>query len=435
MRILIYSYNYYPEPIGIAPLMTELAEGLVRRGHEVRVVTAMPWYPERRIYPKYQRKLYMTEKINGVAVQRNYLRVRPHPKLLDRVLLDASFVMISLVHALRGDRPDVILLTSPPLPVSVPAALLGWLHRCPVVLNLQDVLPEAAIRTGVLKNKWLIRVFQGLEKFAYQTATKISVISEGFRDNLLRKGVPKHKITVMPNWVDINFITCFEQNRTTNHFRTAYQLEDKFVVLYSGNIGLTQGLETVVKTAIRLRDFADIAFVIVGEEDALKKLQKSCQEHNANNVLLLPFQPREELPEMLAAADVSLVVQKENMSSFNMPSKIQVLLASGRAIIASIPNDSTAASAVLQSGGGILVPPEDPEALKEAILDLYWHPEKAKLLGKKGRKCAEEKYAYELALDRYEQLFVGLHLRTELRSQEPEEVGSQNVSKLNSKNQ
>ncbi|MBD0361830.1 MAG: glycosyltransferase family 4 protein, partial [Coleofasciculus sp. C3-bin4] len=205
MRILIYSYNYAPEPIGIAPLITELAEGLVKRGHEVRVVTGMPNYPERQIYEGYRGKLYLTEKMNGVAVQRSYVWIRPQPSLIDRLLLEVTFVLTSFVHALKGKRPDVILLTAPPLPVSVPAALLGWIHRTPVVLNLQDILPEAAVHVDLLKNPKLIRIFEVLEKFAYRTATKITVIADGFVDNLLNKGVPKDKIEQIPNWVDVNF--------------------------------------------------------------------------------------------------------------------------------------------------------------------------------------------------------------------------------------
>jgi len=114
MRILIYSYNYHPEPIGIAPLMTELAEGLVQRGHEVRVVTGMPNYPQRRIYDEYQGKLYVTEEKNGVTIQRSFVWVKPKPGLLDRILLDGSFVLTSFLQAMRGWRPDVILLTVPP---------------------------------------------------------------------------------------------------------------------------------------------------------------------------------------------------------------------------------------------------------------------------------------------------------------------------------
>ncbi|MBD2005574.1 MULTISPECIES: glycosyltransferase family 4 protein [Cyanophyceae] len=409
MRILIYSYNYHPEPIGIAPLMTELAEGLVQQGHEVRVVTAMPNYPQRRIYDEYKGKLYMTEKKKGVAVQRNYVWIRPNPGLLDRIMLDASFVLISLVHALKGLRPDVILLTVPPLPVAVPAAMLGWLHRCPVILNLQDILPEAAVHTGLLTNKRMIRIFEGLEKFAYWSATKISVISDGFVDNLVGKGVQENKIVLIPNWVDINFIQPLPKEDSP--FRKAHQLNGKFVVLYSGNIGRTQPLTALIDAAARLKHIPEIAVVIVGEEKALQDLELYRQNIDATNVLLLPFQPRKELPQMLAAADIGMVMQKENVISFNMPSKIQLLLASGRPIIASVPSTGTAAKAVQQSKGGIVVPPEDSEALAAAILDLYKNPDKAEALGKQGREYAIENYAFNTALDRYEKLFgeVSLH--------------------------
>ncbi len=415
MRILIYSYNYHPEPIGIAPLMTELAEGLVKRGHQVRVVTAMPNYPERKIYEGYKGKFFITEYKNGVQIQRSYVWIRPQPNLLDRVLLDASFVVTSFLPALSGWRPDVILTTSPSLPVCVPTTLLGWLHNCPVVLNLQDILPEAAIHVGLLKNKLLIKVFAALEKFAYRNATKISVIADGFVDNLLDKNVKADKIVQIPNWVDVNFIRPLSTENNT--FRTTHNLDGKFVILYSGNIALTQGLETVVKAASMLRHIPDIAFVIVGEAKGLQRLQQECQNSGADNVLLLPFQPRERLPEMLAAADVGLVVQKKNVVSFNMPSKIQVLLASGRALVASVPENGTAARAVKQSGGGIIVPPEDPDALAKAILDLYEHPEKTKTFGYNSRQYANEQYAFEQALNHYESLFYNLTTNNQVMQQ------------------
>ena len=409
MRILIYSYNYFPEPIGIAPLVTELAEGLVKRGHQVRVVTGMPNYPQRRIYKEYQGKLYLTELTNGVAIQRSYVWVRPQPSLLDRLLLEVSFVLTSFVHALKGKRPDVIFITVPPLPVCVPAALLGWIHRTPVVLNLQDILPDAAVHMGLLKNPKLIRLFEALEMFAYRTAAKMSVIADDFVAHLLWKGVPLHKIVQIPNWVDVNFIRPLP--REHNKFRTAHQLTDKFVALYSGNIALTQGLETVIEAAARLSNIPDIAIVIVGEEAALERLHQYCELCGAMNVILLPLQPREELPEMLAAADVGLVIQKHNVISFNMPSKIQVLLASGRALIASVPATGTAARAVKQSGGGVIIPPEDPDALAVAILDLYRHPDKVKVLGEKSRQYALANYTLEQALDQYEQLFAAVQKR------------------------
>lgn len=406
MRVLIYSYNYYPEPIGIAPLMTELAEGLVRLGHEVRVVTGMPNYPQRQIYEGYRDKFYCTETRNGVLIQRSFIWVKPKPSLLDRLLLDGSFVVSSFFQALRGWRPDVILLTVPPLPVCLPAALLGMVYNCPIVLNVQDILPEAAVHVGLLRNKTMIRVLEGLEKFSYRTAHTISVIADGFVDNLVNKGVPAQKITCIPNWVDTQFIRPLDKEE--NAFRKAHGLDGKFVIMYSGNIALTQGLETVVEAAVRLQQHPDIAFVIVGEPKAIAKLQEYCNTCGVTNVHLLPFQPRAKLPEMLAAADVGLIVQKHNVVSFNMPSKTQVLLASGRAIVASVPSTGSAAKAIEKSRGGIVVAPENPEALAASVLELYQNPELAERLGYQGRQFAIDRYSFEQALSHYESLFYSV---------------------------
>lgn len=404
MNILIYSYNYHPEPIGIAPLMTELAEGLVKRGHKVRVITGMPNYPERQIYDGYRGKWYVTEEKNGVTIQRSYLRIKSKPNLVDRLLLELSFVFTSIPQALNGWRPDVILLTVPPLMVTLPATLLGYLYNCPVVLNVQDILPEAAVRVGLIKNKLMIRALETLEKFAYKAAHSISVIADGFVDNLVSKGVAASKITCIPNWVNVNFIQPLPKEN--NAWRKANKLEDKFVVLYSGNIALTQGLETVVEAAAKLRHVKEIVFAIAGESKALERLQQYCQTCGADNVILMPLQPREQLPEMLAGADIGLIVQKRNVISFNMPSKIPLLLASGRAIIGSVPASGTAAKAIRQSGGGIVVKPESPDALASTILELFKNPRKTAILGQKGREFAVERYSFEQALDQYEQLFA-----------------------------
>ncbi|MFN6558650.1 MAG: glycosyltransferase family 4 protein [Nostoc sp. ChiSLP01] len=403
MHILIYSYNYHPEPIGIAPLMTELAEGLVKRGHEVRVITAMPNYPERQIYDEYRGKWYVTERKNGVTIQRSYVRIKSKPNVVDRLLLELSFVFTSLPLAFKGDRPDAIILTVPPLLGILPATILSYLYNCPLILNVQDILPEAAVRVGLLKNKWMIRTLAALEKFAYRTARRISVIADGFSENLVNKGVPVNKIVCIPNWVNINFIRPLPKHE--NSWRSTHQLDGKFVVLYSGNIALTQGLETVIEAAICLRHLKDIVFAIVGESRALQRLQEYCLLNGADNVLLLPLQPREKLPEMLAASDVGLIVQKHNVISFNMPSKIPLLLASGRPIVGSVPASGTAARAIALSGGGIIVEPESPHALANAVHDLYTNPTFAAKLGHVGRQFAEANYSLEQALDRYEWLF------------------------------
>ncbi|MBE9109146.1 glycosyltransferase family 4 protein [Nodosilinea sp. LEGE 07298] len=406
MRILIYSYNYHPEPIGIAPLMTELAEGLAARGHQVRVVTAMPNYPERSIYPQYRGRLYATEKRNGVTIQRCFVLSCPKRGLVGRLLLESSFITLSLWPALRGWRPDIILNTSPSLPACLPVAILKTLFQCPSVLNLQDILPEAAIQTGLLSNPWVIRLFERLESFAYRSATRISVIASGFRDNLLAKGVPDPKMVTISNWVDVDFIA--PRPQASSEFRRRHQLQDKFVVLYTGNIAETQGVRTAIRAAQALAAYPDIRMVIVGEGKQLAVLDRFRQQLGLTNVLLLPFVPRPELPDMLAAADVGLILQKHGVVGFNMPSKTQVLLASGRPILASVPAHGTAAQAVMASGGGIVVEPENPTALAKGILELYRQPEKAQALARQGRQYALEHYSAKRAIDRYETLFYAL---------------------------
>lgn len=404
MRILIYSYNYHPEPIGIAPLMTELAEGLVQQGHQVRVITAMPNYPERQIYPEYRGQLYRKEERNGVTIQRCYVWIRPNPGLIARLLLEGSFVVLSFLQALRGWRPDIILFTSPSLPASVPVALLGQIYRCPTVLNLQDILPEAAVQTGLITNPKAIWVFEQLERFAYRSASRISVIAEGFRQNLLGKGVPDDKMAIVSNWVNVNFIRPLP--KYDNSFRHRHDLGKKFVVLYAGNIARTQGIHTIIRAAKKLENEEDIVFMIAGEETQLAELDTLRQSLGVTNLVLRPFAPRQELPEMLAAADVGLIMQKRNVVGFNMPSKTQVLLASGRPIIASVPPEGTAAQAVLASGGGVVVSPEDPTALANAIMNLYKDPDQVATLGSQGRRYALENYAFEGALSRYDSLFA-----------------------------
>lgn len=406
MRILVYSYNYHPEPIGIAPLMTELAEGLVARGHEVRVVTAMPNYPERKIYPDYRGKLFAKEIRNGVHIQRCYVAIRPNPGLVTRALLDGSFSLLSFFQALRGWRPDVILSTSPSLPASVPVALVKSLFSCPVALSLQDILPEAAVQTGLITNKIAIRAFELLEKFAYASVDRIAVITPCFADNLASKGVGRQKMDCISNWVDVNFIR--PKSKTDNTFRKKHGLQDKFVVLYAGNIARTQGVRTIVRAAEQLKDYPNVQFVIVGEESQLTELEDLRQELGVNNLKLLPFAPRRELPEMLAAADVSLIMQKKNVVGFNMPSKTMVLLASGRPVIASVPRDGAAARAIRDSKGGIVTPPENPSLLAKAILNLSKDPARAELLGQQGRQFAIANYSFDQAIDAYESLLKRL---------------------------
>ncbi|MEL7360420.1 MAG: glycosyltransferase, partial [Cyanobacteria bacterium J06560_6] len=166
---------------------------------------------------------------NGVEIDRCVVAIRPEPGLVGRALLDGSFSILSVIKAIGGWRPDVILSTSPSLPACVPVAVTKLFFRCPTVLSLQDILPEAAVQTGLITNKVAIKVFEQLEKFAYASATKVSVITPSFAKNLVSKGVPMHKVECISNWVDVRFIQ--PMPKEDNSFRRTHGLEGKFVVL------------------------------------------------------------------------------------------------------------------------------------------------------------------------------------------------------------
>jgi len=404
LRILIYSYNYYPEPIGIAPLMTELAEGLAKKGHDVRVLTAMPWYPDSEIHPHYKGKLYLTEEKEGVKIYRSFVWARQKRNLINRALFELSFAVLSFWQGIKNWKPDLIFLTVPGLPVCLPASLLSKIYGCPVILNLQDILPDAAIHVGLLTNEKVIKVFKWLEQYAYKNADKISVIADGFTKNLAQKQVDTDKIVEISNWVDIDFIKPLPKENS--YFTQENNLQNKFVVLYAGNIALTQPIEILIEAASQLPELEDLLVVIVGKQQALTRLEKYAQELNCHNILLKPFQPRHKLPEMLAAADIGMVMQKSNVIDFNLPSKIPVLLASGRPILGSVPDTGTAARAITQSGGGVIVPPEDSTALANQIKELYFNRERLQIMSKKGREFAEKHYCFKIALNKYESLFL-----------------------------
>ncbi|MBT9316309.1 glycosyltransferase family 4 protein [Leptothoe spongobia] len=245
-----------------------------------------------------------------------------------------------------------------------------------------------------------------LEAFSYLVSNHIVAPTDSCTRILVSKGVQLSKIKRIFNWANTNFIRPL--SKYDNSFRQHHGLQDKFIVLYSGNIARTQGVRIIIHAANTLRDIPDIEFVIVGEERQLGDLDNLRRELGVENVTLLPFVRREELPTMLAAADVSLIIQKASVVGFNMPSKTMLLMASGRPIVASVPGDGAEAQAVQDSMGGIVVEPEKPNALARAILKLYNDPISLEQLGKNGRMYAISNYSFEQALEDYESLLSSL---------------------------
>jgi len=402
VRVLLLTLYFAPDVAANAVIMTELAEELTALGHQVTVVTAFPHYAGNVIDRRYCGRLIQQDEHKGIRVIRTYLYTSPHKqRFLVRFLNYVSFNVLSTLAVLFASPQDIILAPSPPLTIGLSAYIISRLKRIPYVYNVQDIYPDVVVKLGILKNPWVIALSRWLERFVYAHARHITVLSEGFWANLLRKGVPPEKLTVIPNFVDVDFIRPLPRN---NGFRHRFGLDGRFVVLYAGNLGHSQNLEHVLECANLLREQDDIAFVIVGNGSRKPYLEAQARQMGLCNVQFIPFQPREDVPDIYAAADVSLVPLRKGIALDSVPSKVYSIMASARPVIAALDPGSDAWTLVEQAQCGLCVPPEDPHALAEAIRALYADPTLRERLGRNGREHVVQHYTRQAVARRYNEL-------------------------------
>jgi colanic acid biosynthesis glycosyl transferase WcaI len=394
--------HYAPEEVSGAVLATELASDLVRLGHQVTFLTCAPSYPTGRVFPGHRNRLFHVQDLDGVRIARVWSYISPHKTFWRRILNYGTFSASTLHGGLLAGKPDVVWSASPPLPLGVSAWLLSRIWGVPWVLRVEDLYPEAAVAAGLLHNRAAIALLAGLERFLYRRATHISLISEGFRTNLLGKGVAAEKLSVIPVWADPNLV--FPQPKN-NRFRREHRLDDRFVVMYSGNLGYNSALEDAVEAADLLRDESDICFVIVGEGVKKHGLVSLARSKGLHNILFLPYQPRETFATMLAAADVGLVTLSPNSAHTSLPSKTFNIMASGRPILAVAPDTSEIVTLVAEARCGVEVLPGHPDLLARSVLELKGDPGRADELGQNGRSHLERNYSRERCIASHDQTF------------------------------
>ena len=401
MHVLLLALNYYPDKLGNAPLMIGMCEGLVKRGHKVTVVCAFPHHETGRIEAPYQGKLFQRDHHNGVDILRTYIYA-PQGGAVAKMANYASFTAAALAAASTVRNVDVIFTPSPPLTLGVIDHMLSRARHIPFVYNLQDLFPEAAVRLGVLTNPRVIAGFERLERWVYRKAHKLSVISEGFRQYLLNQGVPDEKIAVIENYTDTDLIQ--PQDRYDNPFRRKLGLKREFIVQFSGRMGLSQGLETVIDAWAQLRDLPDIRLMMVGDGQAKKMVDDALADDP--KVSLLPTQPREDLSALLAAADVGLAPLKHGMSGTSVPSKIFGIMAAGRPVIAGADAGSDTVTLLESADAGYIIEPEDPDALARAIRALYDDRAEAQRMGENARRHVVAHHSHDVIVDQYEQMLL-----------------------------
>ncbi len=388
-RIVIWSPNYAPELTGIPPLVTDAAEWLTGRGHRVEVVAPMPNYPERRIPERYRRRLWVTERRGGVTVRRNWIRVRPEERFVEKALYELTAATLGLPNAVRAvRRADVVLCVVPTvLAAFYSVALLRKQSR--VVLWVQDLVARAAESVAIPNfARGILAATAAAEAWTVRHADRVVVCSPGFRDYYVSHGADPAAFELIYNWADLTRISGEAADSRSGPTR----------FLYAGNLGYTQGLETLVDAFRYLEN--DDTLDIVGDGNAANDIARRAS--GLARVTLQPPVPQEDFPRLLSEHDVHLVVQRRASAGANLPSKIATYLASGRPVIASIDPTTAAAQLLQESGGAVLVAPEDSPALAEAMRRLSEQPALRDELGRCARTFAEQQFDKDAALQRLE---------------------------------
>jgi colanic acid biosynthesis glycosyl transferase WcaI len=407
-HVLLVSYFFTPDSLSTAALMAELAQDLHNTyGHKVTVVTTTPHYnplPEalarQPLRPRWGRWLQESE-LDGIRV----LHVQVAPKG-SRVWARAfDYLRYHGLGTLAGwrlvDKPDILLVPSPPLTIGLQAWLLSLLHRAPFIYNVQEVYPDVAVRLGVLHNRTLIQLMEWVERFIYSRARMVTPISEWFCRTLSIKNIPAGKLRIISNFVDTDFMRPGDR---LNEFSTEHDLDGKFVVLYAGNIGLTQCFEDVLTAAQNLAHLADLQFVIVGGGARRTWLEAELARRGIANVKLLPFYPQSRVPQIYSSSDLCLVPMKAGMAQQTFPSKIYTIMAAARPAIVSAETDSELAWVVQTAGCGWAVPPEDAAALTAAIEAAYRQRGELQNKGRQGREYVISHHSRQAVARQYHQL-------------------------------
>ena len=405
MKLVVVCPHFAPDIAPTGTVMTRIVTELAGRGHELHVITALPWYREHAIEDGWGGKLWRTEKTAWGSIT----RVHPFPgksksNLLRRAL---GFVAFSVIVAWRGlfaggamSRLDGVLAMSPPLTLGLTGRLITALRGGRLIFNIQDVFPDAAITTGAIRHPLIISLASWLERVSYRASDSVVVLSDDLAANVRAKVKPRHRdrVVVIPNFVDTQAIVA---SARITPYRSELGIADEIVVMYAGNVGFSQSLEMVIDVA---RAMPSITFVINGDGSARANLESRAR--GLANVKFAGYQPIERLSEVLATGDIHLVPLRSGLAKVSVPSKTYSIMAAARPVVAAIDPDTEIPRLLERAGAGVCIRPDDADALRGAITRLVESPDVRATLGNGGRAWVERHASPSAVAVAYEGLFA-----------------------------
>ena len=385
-------------------MATDLAEWLAGLGWKVTVVTGFPLMPNWEIYSGYRHKLYQRQTRNKTEIFRSWVYCPSRSKsglmkTWKRVLFDTTLVLTASLTLLSRKPPDVIVAIGPPLQTGFAALFLKKLWRCPVLYWMQDIVPDAAVNVGMMRDGIALKLARRIESAVYRGADQIGLISEGFRQNVLSKNVPIHKQAFLPNWANVGL---FDKTPHDDGLRASLGIApDDFVVMHAGSMGAKQSLENVLRAFQLMAAGRSLRLVFLGGGNCAHTIKAEAERLRLEHVVFLPLMPEAAYINALRSADLLLINQTGSIIDALIPSRLLTYLLAERPVVAAVNDASETAKFIRQAGCGLIVQPDNPEILAAGILRLKQDPDTRMRMGAAGAAFIRGHFDKTVLLDRF----------------------------------
>ena len=409
-HLLVYAHYYYPDVASTGQILKELCEGLDET-FDITVICVVPSYTG-KIENKYKEKKYYYEDINGIKVIRVRVPEFSKANKKSRILNLLAYFFRAIWATLKSGKQDYVFsISQPPILGGLLGVIGKYIKGAKFIYNIQDFNPEQTMAVGYTKNKLLLNLVMWLDKLSCRLSDKVIVVGRDMQDTLKKrfknKKVPTN--TFINNWIDEKEIYPLPSNdKKVLEFKKKYELENKTVIMYSGNIGLYYDLENLIKVIGKFKDRNDVVFVFIGEGTVKEKLVYYVNENNLTNVKFIPYQPKEDLIYSLNAADIHWVVNAKGIKGVSVPSKLYGVMAAGKTVLGVLEEGSEARLIIEECGCGVCIEPSQYDVIYNEINNILNNVEKYKELGIKGKEYIDKFIKKDVAIDKYNKAILDI---------------------------
>lgn len=409
-KLLVYAHYYYPDVASTGQILTELCEGM-KETFDITVICVVPSYTG-KIEEKYKTQRIYKENINGINIVRVRVPEFQKSNKVSRTKNLLAYFFNSLIATFKLEKHDYIFtISQPPILGGVLGVLGKWIKGGKLIYNIQDFNPEQTMAVGYTKNKLLLNTAMMMDKFSCKQSNEVIVVGrdmqETLRNRFNNKKVPEN--TFINNWIDEKEIYPLNENHPKIiDFKEKYNLNDKFIIMYSGNIGLYYDLENIIKVIGKFKGREDVIFAFVGDGTVKKEIESYATENKLNNVTFIPYQDKADLVYSLNSADIHWVVNAKGIKGVSVPSKLYGVMAAGKSVLGVLDEGSEARLIVDECNCGVCTEPSNYDEIYNKIEYILNNKEKVKSLGQNGRKYLEMNLTKEVSINKYKNTILSV---------------------------